>query len=172
LRFGLFETTPFDWNIGCDNMSDLLLVIEDNGDDIVFLKNAFSRAGFLNPIEVVRDGEQAISYLQGHGVYADRASYPIPALVLLDLIMPRKSGFEVLEWIKEHSEFKSVPVIVLSGMSELLHLNRAYRLGAQTFIRKPLRANELSQLFARLKGFHFIMAPEGGRHLLVDRSNG
>jgi CheY-like chemotaxis protein len=153
-------------------MTETILLVEDNADDVEFLKAAFSRAGFLNPILVVRDGEDAVSYLQGNGIYADRAKYPLPALVLLDLMLPRKSGFEVLEWIKEHPDFKSIPVIVLSGMSELLHLNRAYRLGAQTFIRKPLRANDLRQLFARLKGFHFVMAPEGGRRLQTDRASG
>ena len=78
----------------------LILLVEDNEDDVSLIERAFARAGIDNPLQVVRDGEQAVSYLKAEGEYADRVKYPLPSLVLLDLKMPRRNGFEVLSWIR------------------------------------------------------------------------
>src|SRR5229473_2661647 len=79
----------------------VILLAEDREDEVLLLRHAFAKAGFLNPLQVVPNGEEAIHYLQGEGKYANRDEYPLPALVLLDLKMPRKDGFEVLQWIRQ-----------------------------------------------------------------------
>ena len=81
-----------------------ILIAEDNRDDALLIQRALRRANLINPLQVVANGEQAIGYLKGDGPYADRSSYPVPELVMLDLQMPRVSGLEVLKWIREQSE--------------------------------------------------------------------
>ena len=78
-----------------------ILLAEDDQNDVFFMQRAFSQARLLNPLKVVRDGEETIQYLQGEGVYADRVQYPFPVLLLLDLRMPRRNGFDVLEWLRQ-----------------------------------------------------------------------
>src|SRR5688572_10273895 len=79
---------------------ETILVAEDNEDHVVLIRRAFKQARFLNPVHVVQDGAEAIAYLNGEGKYADRNEYPMPGLLLLDLKMPNKNGFEVMEWIR------------------------------------------------------------------------
>jgi len=77
-----------------------ILLAEDNDDDVSLMRRAFERARILNPLVVVSDGEQAIAYLKGEGIYKNRAEYPLPNLLLLDIRMPKKDGFEVLRWVR------------------------------------------------------------------------
>jgi len=116
----------------------VILLVEDRGDDILLIQKAFTKAEVPNPMMVVRDGEEAIAYLAGEGKFANRAEYPLPWLVLLDLKMPRVDGFEVLRWIRKQPGFSSTIVIVLTSSQEIRDVNRAYQLGANSFMVKPL----------------------------------
>src|SRR6267378_1123057 len=115
----------------------LILLVEDREDDIALLRRAFDQALLTNPLQVLRDGEEAIAYLAGEGKYADRRQHPLPWLVLLDLKMPRVDGFEVVKWIRARPEFKSLVVIVLTASDQIRDVNHAYALGANSFMVKP-----------------------------------
>ena len=121
-------------------MSDtcLILVVEDREDDILVMRKAFQRAAVPNPVCFMRDGEEAIAYLSGEGKFANRDEYPLPVLVLLDLKLPRKDGFEVLAWIRRQPGLRALPVVVLTSSSEIRDVNRAYSLGANSFFVKEL----------------------------------
>jgi CheY-like chemotaxis protein len=121
-------------------MSDqaLILLVEDREDDILLVRKAFERTSTNNPLQAVRDGEEAISYLAGEGKFSNRAEYPLPWLVLLDLKMPRVDGFEVLKWIRKQPGFSSLIVVVLTSSEQIRDVNRAYQLGANSFMVKPL----------------------------------
>ena|SRR5436190_2997702 len=118
------------------NNEPIILLAEDREDDVILVQRAFKRAGFDIPLRVVRDGEEAIRYLSGAAQYADRNRYPIPSLVLLDLKLPLKDGFEVLRWLKEQPDLKHVPVIVLTLSNRIRDVNQAYALGAYSFLVK------------------------------------
>lgn len=120
-----------------NNLGTILLA-EDREDDIRLIQKAFERGHIDNPLVVVRDGEQAINYLAGVGRFSDRATYPLPALLLLDLKMPGTDGFEVLTWVRTQPELRSLRVVVLTSSEEIRDVNRAYQLGATSFLVKPL----------------------------------
>jgi len=120
-------------------MSDhaVILLVEDREDDVLLIRKAFERGGLTNPLYVVRDGEEAISYLKGEGRYSNRAEHPLPDLVLLDLKMPKVDGFEILRWIRQQAGIRGLPVAVLTSSADLRDVNRAYATGANTFLVKP-----------------------------------
>src|SRR5947207_936056 len=95
--------------------SGVVLHIDDDPNDTLLLEAAARKAGAQFRLQNVHDGEAAIAYLSGAGIYADRGLYPLPSLILLDLKMPRATGFEVLQWIRAHSELGQMPVVILSG---------------------------------------------------------
>jgi CheY-like chemotaxis protein len=132
-------------------MSDLILLVEDNEDDAFFMKAALRDAGIVNPLEVVEDGQQATDYLAGTGVYADRTRYPLPMVVFLDLKLPFISGLEVLEWMRSQPGLEKLIVIVLTSSNEPVDLERAYKLGANSFVVKPPTAAQLLQLAEAFK---------------------
>ncbi len=123
-----------------------ILIADDSADDGLFMNIAFERAGRTTPLQVTHDGVEAIAYLSGEGLYADRTQHPLPALLLLDLNMPRKNGFEVLAWIRRQPEFKLLPVHVLSASSRQADIDRACALGATSYIVKPGNFDELQLL--------------------------
>ncbi len=114
-----------------------ILQIEDDENDIFLLRHAFKAAAVDVVLRVVRDGQQAVDYLAGAGEYADRSRYPLPALVLLDLKLPRKCGLEVLRWIRQQPGLNLLVVIVLSASGLSDDVNNAYRLGANSYVVKP-----------------------------------
>ena len=115
----------------------IILLAEDREDDIVLIRKAFRQACLLNPLFVVRDGEEAINYLQGQGKFANREEYPLPDLFLLDLKMPRLDGFEVLKWVRQEPCMDRLRVIVLTSSERMADVNLAYQLGANSFLVKP-----------------------------------
>ena len=143
---------------------DTILVAEDNDDHIVFIKRAFKQAGFLNPVQVVGDGAKAISYLNGDGKYADRTNYPLPGLLLLDLKMPNKNGFEVMEWIRAQASLRYLKIVVLTTTDRVFDVQRAYELGASSFLVKPLDFHDFVQLGPTLKGFWIWTRDPNVRH--------
>ena len=127
-----------------------ILIVDDELNDLLLAQRAFAKAKLLNPVYTVKSGEQAISYLNGQGIYSDRDKYPLPALLLLDLNMPMVDGFEVLRWIRDQPKFKEIRVVVLTGSDSLRDVNAAYQAGANSFMIKPVdfeRFAELSQMF-------------------------
>src|SRR5579862_9390544 len=102
-----------------------ILLVEDNEDDIILIERAFAKARLINPLQVVRDGEEAIAYLSGEGVYNDRDRYPFPLMLLLDLHLPRKNGFEVLDWLRHRPEAAELTVVVLTSSTDQHDFARA-----------------------------------------------
>jgi len=130
----------------------LILLVEDDPNDIILIKRAFEKANITNPLQVVEDGEEAISYLTGKGLYGDRVKYPLPMLLLLDLKMPRKSGHEVLEWLRRQPMLKRLTVVVLTSSQQSSDINRAYDLGANSYLVKPVTFDALVEM---VKGLNF-----------------
>jgi CheY-like chemotaxis protein len=123
---------------GARVMPICVLHIDDDPNDAELLQAATRRANVRFVLHQVVDGDQAIAYLSGQGIYADRGGFPLPSLILLDLKMPRATGFEILEWIRAHEEFKQVPVVILSGSELREDMRQAYRVGANSYFVKPL----------------------------------
>jgi CheY-like chemotaxis protein len=118
--------------------SAVILLVEDREDDIFLIKKAFAKANLPNSLYVVNDGEQAVAYLMGDAPFSRRSEYPLPDIILLDLKMPRLDGFEVLTWIRKQPGIRGLPVVVLTSSEDLRDVNRAYALGANSFLVKPL----------------------------------
>jgi len=131
----------------------VILLVEDREDDILLVKNAFHKGGIDNPIQVVRDGEEAIHYLAGEGLYSNRAEYPLPDLILLDLKMPKVDGFDVVRWIRRQPGFGSIPVVVLTSSDAIRDVNRAYALGANSFMVKPMDFENFVETAKMLKTY-------------------
>src|SRR5436190_591064 len=130
----------------------VILLAEDREDDVLLVRRAFAKAGIINPLHVVRDGEETISYLAGDGKYSNRAEFPLPHLLLLDLKMPAVVGFEVLRWVRQQPGLSSLRILVLTSSEDLHDVNRAYGLGANSFLVKQMdfeNAVELSRTLHR-----------------------
>ena len=134
-------------------MSKTILLVEDEENDVFFLKNAFEEVGILNPLQVAQDGQEAMDYLSGRGEYADRARFPLPCLTLLDLKLPRLMGLEVLKWMREQPELKSLIVIILTSSRLRPDIERAYELGANAYLVKPSSPPELREIATGIKQF-------------------
>jgi CheY-like chemotaxis protein len=143
----------------------VILLVEDREDDILLIQKAFQQGGIINPFFVVRDGEEAIAYLSGEGKFSNRAEYPLPDLILLDLKMPRIDGFEVLHWIRRQPGFSSIRIVVLTSSDAIPDVNRAYALGANSFMVKPLDFQNVVEMSRILKTYWLQMnkAPEAFR---------
>jgi CheY-like chemotaxis protein len=128
------------------NQSRTILHIEDDPNDVLLLEHACRKMGVTCDIKRVADGEEGIQYLAGTGDFADRDRFPFPELILLDLKMPRLNGFDVLAWRREHEEFKTVPVIVLSSSNHEMDVKRAYELGVNSYLMKPVSFDCLCDL--------------------------
>jgi CheY-like chemotaxis protein len=135
-----------------------ILIAEDEDDEALLLQRALKKAAITNPIRRVKNGEQAIEYLAGTGAFADRAQHPPPLLVLLDLNMPKKSGFEVLAWIRAQPSLQALAVDILSGSGREEDIEKALRLGANLYLKKPITVLELDQL---LQGYRHILLCRG-----------
>src|SRR4051812_49319470 len=114
-----------------------ILVAEDETADAFFLKRAFAKAGVPTTLQFVRDGQEAIEYLAGEGEFANRLVHPLPHLLLLDLKMPRMDGFQVVGWVRQQPLLKRLPVIIFSSSDQEHDINRAYDLGANSYLVKP-----------------------------------
>jgi CheY-like chemotaxis protein len=128
-----------------------VLLVEDDENDVMLIKRAFQKSHIINLIQVVTDGEAAISYLLGEGIYSDRTQYPFPVAVLLDLKLPRKSGLEFLSWAKQQPELKRLPIIVLTSSREACDIKDAYDLGVNSYLVKSFTSLELTET---LKSFN------------------
>ena len=127
-------------------MEPVILLVEDSHFDVELLQHAFRKAGLSRPMQIVRDGVDAMSYLLGVGEYADRDQYPAPNILIIDLNMPRFNGLELLTWLRTQPEFGHLMVIVLTGQARIESINHAYHLGANSYLVKPVRHEELLDL--------------------------
>jgi CheY-like chemotaxis protein len=127
-----------------------ILLVEDDDNDVVLIQRAMRKANIANEVHVVRDGERAIEYLKGTGAYADRATSPLPMVMLLDLKLPRRSGHEVLQWVRSQPALKRLPVVVLTSSRESIDVNKAYDLGANSYLVKPVTFDGLIELVSTL----------------------
>src|ERR1700733_9481419 len=107
-----------------------ILLVEDDPNDVLLIQRAFQKAGLHNTLRIARNGEEAIDYLGGEGVYNNRERHPAPFLVLLDLKMPGTDGFEVLEWARGQTGLKRLLMVVLTSSNLQTDVDRAYELGA------------------------------------------
>ncbi|HYG21304.1 MAG TPA: response regulator [Verrucomicrobiae bacterium] len=130
-----------------------ILVAEDNREDAFLLERAVRRAQVRAALKFTTDGQEAVDYLAGTGGYANRLQHPFPTLMLLDLKMPRLDGFDVLDWIHRQPFVKRLPVIVMTSSQMAGDVNRAYDLGANSFVVKPMHLEGLDELIKGLKEF-------------------
>jgi CheY-like chemotaxis protein len=134
-----------------------ILLVDDDADDVALLRRAFRRSNLANPVKVASDGEEAIAYLAGTGSHADRAESPLPVLILLDLKMPRRGGHEVLEWLHGQDHLRRIPVAVLTSSRERSDVDRAYDLGANAYLVKPVNFQALLELVESLNLFWLMV---------------
>jgi CheY-like chemotaxis protein len=123
-----------------------ILAAEDETSDVVILELAFQKAKLDYPLVMVSDGQEAVDYLSGNGRYADRSAHPLPALLVLDLKMPRMNGFDVLAWLMMQPEFKELPAVVLSSSADECDIKKAQQLGAREYFVKPHGFDELIKI--------------------------
>ena len=127
-----------------------ILHVEDDPNDTLLLEHACKKAGVIFDLQAVSDGDQAIAYLRGINDFSDRMKHPLPKLILLDLKMPRVSGFDVLNWLRADEAFRGVPVVVLTSSNHDADVKRAYDLGAKSYLVKPVGFEALVELVKKL----------------------
>ena len=127
-----------------------ILLVEDNEDDALLVQRSMRRAGANCGIERLVDGAAAVRYLAGEGEFADRNRFPLPSLILLDLKLPLKNGFEVLAWIRAQPGLRRIPVVVLTSSKEDADLKRAYDLGANSYLVKRIGMDATTELIQTL----------------------
>jgi len=135
-----------------------ILIAEDDDNDVFFVERAFKQLQVQNPRRRVKDGEDAIAYLSGDGEFSDRQQHPLPCFLLLDLKMPRKNGFDVLGWVRQQPGLKRLPIAVLTSSREVPDINHAYDLGANTYLVKPVKFEELVETIKALNLFWLLLA--------------
>jgi CheY-like chemotaxis protein len=141
-----------------------ILLVEDDENDAMLLRMAFEKNGIANPVQWVKDGLEAVAYLNGDGIYGDRTKYPFPEVLLLDLKMPRMTGLELLAWIGEHPEFKVIPTIIMTSSRQELDIESAYKLGANTYMTKPIAFDDLAQMVKLTHEYWALSAKPKPKH--------
>jgi CheY-like chemotaxis protein len=136
----------------------LTLLAEDDDNDVYFFQRALEQAQIVHPLRRVTDGEEAIEYLRGEGKYANRDEFPLPTVLLLDLKMPRRNGFEVIEWVRSQPLLRRLPIVVLSSSRADPDVARAYDLGANTYLVKPVKFDHLVELVRLLDSYWLKLA--------------
>ena len=123
-----------------------ILLVEDDPNDVLLMQRAFRKANLAIALNVAHNGQEAIEYLNHQGKFADETRFPLPTLMLLDLKMPRMDGFETLEWLRQQPGLRRIVAVVLSSSSEITDINRAYDLGANSYLVKPGEFKTLVEL--------------------------
>ena len=133
----------------------VILLVEDSSDDVDLTMRAFKRSHLMNPIEVVRDGVEALDFLFARGVHAPRESAPLPTLVILDLKLPKLDGLSVLRAIRADERTQFLPVVILTSSKEEQDLISGYSLGANSYVRKPVDFAEFMEA-VRVLGIYWL----------------
>jgi len=123
------------------------LLVEDDAYYVLFVATEFEKIPVLTNLQVVRDGVEAREYMSGAGKFADRHQYPLPHVILLDIQLPRVSGFEFLEWLRTESpgQYRLIPAVIMSSSDSPEEVTRAYRLGANSYLIKPVNWEEFRE---------------------------
>lgn len=119
------------------NNKQTILLADDSENDLLLMREAFKMAGCDIPVQEVHNGEEAIAYLTGDGPYCDRNKFPLPTVMLLDLNMPKSSGFDVLAWVRAQPGLKRLAIFILTASARNEDLERAFDLGATSYLVKP-----------------------------------
>jgi CheY-like chemotaxis protein len=133
-----------------------VLLVEDNATDVLLIRRAFDKAKLGNPLQVVGDGDAAVEYLSGTGRYIDRKQFPLPILILLDLKLPRRSGLEVLEWLRAQDALRRLPVVILTSSGQPRDVNAAYDTGVNSYLVKPVGFEGLFDMLKAV-GLYWVM---------------
>ena len=120
-----------------------ILLVDDSENDLFLMHLAFKKASCSAPLQEVRNGEEAIAYLSGDGLYADRNKFPLPTMMILDLNMPKKDGFDVLVWVRAQPILKRLAIIILTASTRAADVDQAFDLGATSFLVKPSNLESL-----------------------------
>jgi CheY-like chemotaxis protein len=150
----------------------VVLHVDDDPNDTALLEAARCKAGVQFRLENVCDGEQAMAYLNGGAPYQNRISHPFPTLVLLDLKMPRATGFEILKWIRNHVNCKNLPVVVLSGSELHEDIQQACSMGANSYLVKPLGFEALVKLVKQIAAIWLVPRPPRISSVALDEREG
>lgn len=138
-------------------MGAVVLLVDDDVNDRTLLRHAFRKAATDLDLRTAQDAFEAEDYLTGRAAYADRDAHPLPALLLLDLKMPRRSGLEFLAWMREQPDLAAIPVIVLSSSQESSDIARAYELGARSYLVKSVDLKELQTIVQGLSAMTALL---------------
>jgi len=138
--------------------SHTLLVVEDEPEDRFLISRAMRKAQIANPVQMVADGDEAVAYLEGGGKFADRSLYPLPLMVLLDLKLPKRSGLEVLTWIRATPRLRTLPVVVLTSSAESTDVQRAYAVGANSYLVKPVAFEGLHRMIESVGMYWLVLS--------------
>jgi CheY-like chemotaxis protein len=130
-----------------------LLLVEDEENDVVFMQMALEQAGLVESLQVAEDGAEAIAYLSGEGQFADRARFPLPVLVFLDLKLPKVMGMDVLKWIRAQPALDTTVVIMLTSSQQRSDIQMACSLGANSYLVKPSNPLDLADIVDLVKRF-------------------
>jgi CheY-like chemotaxis protein len=142
------------------NRHQPIVLVEDNPDDVLLMQRAFRKLNLLNPLKVLHDGEEAVAFLS-----QAQSQSEVPALLLLDLKLPRRSGLEVLEWMRSVPRLKRCPVVVLTSSREAPDVQAAYDLGANSYLIKPVEFQSFLDMVGTLNLYWLVLnqpADEGG----------
>jgi len=139
-----------------------LLLVEDTEGDVELILRNLKKSNLANNVFVVRDGAEALDFINGTGAYQGQSSIEHPKVIFLDLKLPKVSGIEVLRQLKENERTKSIPVVILTSSSEDRDLKEAYALGANSYITKPMIFDDFSRLVHEL-GLYWMVTNKAVR---------
>ena len=140
-----------------DVSGNVILLVEDGEDEILIFRKAYAKAEVTCRLQIVRDGLQALAYLGGAGAYTNREEYPLPGLIIMDINMPRMSGFEVLRWMRDQPALKHLPTVMFTSSSFAADVKTAYDLAANSYLVKPINAADLVEIIKTLERYWFKM---------------
>jgi CheY-like chemotaxis protein len=135
----------------------VLLLVEDDPADARLIQRAISKVEIPAKVIHLSDGDQAVAYLSGEGEYADREMHPLPWLMLVDVKLPKRSGIEVLRWVREQeTDLSSTPIVMFSSSSHGMDINSAYHYGANSYLVKPESSHQLQSMMSLVKSYWFL----------------
>jgi two-component system response regulator len=136
-----------------------ILLVEDNPDDLALTLRVFEKNGIGHEVQLARDGVEALDYLFGTGIHAGRDLSAMPSVVLLDLKLPRRNGFEVLQAVRAFERTRRIPVVIMTSSREEKDISRCYDLGANSYVRKPVDFDEFSDVLGKI-GIYWLLLNE------------